>query len=382
MGLPRGSRRTRLLTGLLLAAPLVAAACGGGAAGGDGAAAEGGLTTVSTGTVSGSSSDAALFVAMEKGYFEEQGIKVELQPFDSGARMVAPLGAGQLDVASGGISAGLFNAVADGVKLRIVADKAREVPPGFVSLVVRKELVDSGKYRDFSDLRGLTVAIPAQGVAPEPQLQGLLRAGGLTMADVRTEEIGFANQIAALANGSIDAAISIEPSTTSAVESGAAVRVARTCDLLSGYQTSGILYSDTFAEDKDLATKYMTAYLKGVRYYNDALSDGKLEGPKGDEVAQTLVKHTQVDDPELYKKIALHGVDPNGESDLPAIRGMLTFFSGRGVLDSDVDVNSVMNEAFDSTFLDAATKKLGPYQGPDDYKAECPTKASSGSGNG
>lgn len=356
------------LAALLIAAAVLVAGCGGGGSTG---ASEDGLDTVTAGTVGGSSADAAMFVAIEKGYFEEQGIEVELRRFDSGARMVAPLGSGQLDVGSGGISAGLFNAIADGVGLRIVADKARVVPPGFVSLLVRKELVDNGNYENYPDLEGLTVAVPAKGVITGFQLQAFLEEGGLTFDDIRLEEIGFADQIPALANGSIDAAISIEPSTTKAVESGAAVRVARTPEVLGGgYQTSGILYSDAFAQEQDLATRYMTAYLKGVRFYNDALDNGRLAGAEGDEVAQILVKHTAVEDPEFYKEIALHGVDPNGESNLSGVQSMLEFFKQRGLLDADVDVGSVMEEAFDPSFRDAAVEDLGPYEGPTDYQTD------------
>lgn len=340
------------------------AGCGGAVGQGGQGAQEGELTTVTVGTVSGSSADAAMFTALEKGFFEEQGIDVELRQFDSGARMVAPLGSGQLDVGSGGISAGLFNAIADGVGLRIVADKARVVPPGFVSLLVRKELVESGAYGDFSDLEGRAVAVPAKGVAPSVQLQAFLEAGGLGLSDIRLEEIGFASQIPALTNGSIDAAISIEPSTTKAVRSGAAVRVARTLDVLDGLQTSGILYSDAFAQQRELATRYMTAYLKGVRFYNDALVEGKLSGSKGDEVARILLDHTQIEDSGFYKEIALHGVDPNGESKLEAVRDMLQFFQQRGQLDADVAVDAVMERAFDPSFREAAVEKLGPYEAP------------------
>lgn len=350
------------LVGTLLLASALVAGCGGGAAGQGTSESE--LTTVKVGTVSGSSADAAMFMALEKGYFEEQGINVELRRFDSGARMVAPLGSGQLDVGSGGISAGLFNAIADDVNVRIVADKARVVPPGFVSLLVRKQLVENGAYEDFSDLEGRTVAIPAKGVAPTVQLQAFLEAGGLTLSDVRLEEIGFASQIAALANGSIDAAVSIEPSTTKAVRSGAAARAARTLEVLDGLQTSGILYSDAFAQQQDLATRYMTAYLKGVRFYNDALVDGKLDGAKGDEVAQTLVEYTEIESPSFYNEIALHGVDPNGESKLDAVRNMLTFFQKRGQLDAEVDIDAVMKRAFDPSFRKAAVDKLGPYEAP------------------
>jgi ABC-type nitrate/sulfonate/bicarbonate transport system substrate-binding protein len=78
--------------------------------------------------VLGSVSDAGIFVALERGYFREQGIELELSTFDSAARMVAPLGARQLDVGAGSHSAGLLNAVARGIPLKLVADKGSALP--------------------------------------------------------------------------------------------------------------------------------------------------------------------------------------------------------------------------------------------------------------
>src|SRR5829696_5607579 len=70
-----------------------------------------GPTTLQVG-VTRTLSEAGQWIALERGYFQEQGIAVEFTQFDSAARMIAPLGSGQLAVGSGAISAGLFNAIA------------------------------------------------------------------------------------------------------------------------------------------------------------------------------------------------------------------------------------------------------------------------------
>ncbi|TMG99217.1 MAG: ABC transporter substrate-binding protein, partial [Betaproteobacteria bacterium] len=103
------------------------------------------LVNVRVGIVN-ASSDVGFFVADKKGYFRQEGISVSFTEFDSGARMVAPLGTGQLDVGAGSVSAGLYNAVARGIDIKIVADKG-STPPGygFQPLLVRKDLVDSGR---------------------------------------------------------------------------------------------------------------------------------------------------------------------------------------------------------------------------------------------
>lgn len=338
--------RTRRLALVLTVALL--AGCGDDEAGS-------GRQAVRVGTVSGSSADAAMFIAVEKGYFKAERLDIAFERFDSGARMIAPLGAGQLDVASGSISAGLYNAIERGVGMKIVADKARVVAPGFQGLVVRKTLVDSGKFKDVSDLRGLKIAIPATGTAPERPLYLWLQKGGIDPKDVRIEQVAFPDQIPALQNGSIDAAVSIEPSLHKAVESGAAERIAGTSDVFPDQQTSGILFGDRFADDRETAEKFLVAYLKGVRFYNDALRGGKLAGARGDEVARILAKHTGTD-AQLFKTIVLHGVDPDGKSNVASLEADLRFWKDQGYVKGDVSVR----DALDESLVDAAAKRLGP----------------------
>ena len=52
-----------------------------------------------------SSSDLPLLFALDKGYFREEDLDVEAIHFDSGAKMVAPLATGDLDVSGGATSA-------------------------------------------------------------------------------------------------------------------------------------------------------------------------------------------------------------------------------------------------------------------------------------
>src|SRR5262249_49350168 len=99
-----------------------------------------GAQEITIGTI-GASSDSPFFIADKRGYSKDEGLTVKFIRFDSAAKAMAPLGTGELLVASGATSAALYNAVKRGVTLRIVADKAKNPPGyGFESLLVRKDL--------------------------------------------------------------------------------------------------------------------------------------------------------------------------------------------------------------------------------------------------
>ena len=69
-------------------------------------------------------SSAGIFIAMERGYFAEEGIAPDTITFaSSGAQMLPSLIKGDLDVGGGNINSGIYNAFNDGHGIRIVADK-------------------------------------------------------------------------------------------------------------------------------------------------------------------------------------------------------------------------------------------------------------------
>lgn len=70
-------------------------------------------------------------------------------------------------------------------------DGQREPAPrdGFPRLAIRKDLVDSGRYKKTSDLKGLKVAIAAPGTVPDYTLGMWARKGGLKLSDINLSVI-------------------------------------------------------------------------------------------------------------------------------------------------------------------------------------------------
>ena len=130
-------------------------------------------------------SDAGYYMADAMGFFRDEGMEVSITGFNSAAQMIAPLGTGELDVGGGTVSAGFYNAVGRGILMKIVADQASIKPGyGYSSLMVRKDLVDSGRYKSFADLKGMKVAIGAPGTGTASALNEALKKGGLKYSDV------------------------------------------------------------------------------------------------------------------------------------------------------------------------------------------------------
>jgi NitT/TauT family transport system substrate-binding protein len=312
-----------------------------------------GLTNVAT--------DIGLFVAQKRGYFKQEGLDVDFTTFDSAARMMAPFAAGDLDVSAGAPSAGFFNAVGRGIDMRIVADKV-STPPGRPSqtLLVRKALVESGRFKTIADLKGLKLANSAPGTAAWGSIYRILQQAGLSINDVELVSLGFPQQVLALSSGAIDAAFPAEPMTTEAVQKGYGVKIITDAEIYPNHQIATIFYSGKFATQRpQTAVKFMKAFLRGVRDHNDALDEkGMFTGEKGDGIIAILNEFTSIKSADFYRSFPLAYCNPDGTLHLESIKMDFEAFKTAGMIQSEVDPM----KAIDTSFLQAALKELGPYK--------------------
>src|SRR5882672_3594038 len=273
-------------------------------------------------------SDVGFFLAQKKGYFRQEGLNVEFTQLANAPQMIGPLGRGQLDVGAGTVSAGLYNAVERDIALRAVADKGSMRPGyGFSGLMVRKDLVDSGRYKAFNDLKGMKIAVGTFGSANSSAVNEALKRGGLTWEDANMVELTFPQHLAAYANKAIDASMTNEPTASQAVKDGLAVRFAGNDEIYPDQQTAVVLYSEVFARQRpQLALKFMRAYVKAIREYNDALKGGRIAGPNAEEVISVLTEYTFIKDARTHREITPAAIDPDGRMNLTGLRNDLAFF--------------------------------------------------------
>jgi NitT/TauT family transport system substrate-binding protein len=315
------------------------------------------MKTVRLGIIGGIS-DAAFYVAMDRGYFTKQGIEIEPTRFNSATEMVAPLSAGQLDVGGGSPSAGLYNATAREIVVRIVADKGHTLPgSGYEAVVVRKDLYESGQVQSAKDLRGKRAVVPARGTTGEGTLAQYVKAAGLSLDDLEVVVMGYPDTPQAFANGSIDAGLILEPFVTRIVADGSGIVLERKDKIQPGHQGAIVLYSPLFAANEpDLARRFMVAYLQGARDYNDAFVKNDPEAKR--QIVSILVKNTTVSDPALYEQMPMPGIDPNGKVNVASLDADQEFWIEAGYQRQKVNLADVV----DPSFAAAAVRELGEYR--------------------
>jgi NitT/TauT family transport system substrate-binding protein len=306
--------------------------------------------------------DAPFLIADKKGYFKEEGINVVFSTFASAGLMVVPLSSGQLDVGGGAPAVGIYNAAVHNIDVKVVADRASDAPGyGFDPLLVRTELIKSGRFKTPKDLKGMTIAGNQPGSVSTVALYELLKKYGLKWDDVKVVNLDYPNHVAALQNGKVDASITTEPQASEAVGLGGVTRVMGDDAWYPNQEISVMIYSGAFIrEHRDLARKFMRAYLKAARYYIGALKDGHFAGPNAADVISILTATTSLKDPAAYKTLTPGSIDPNGKLNLASMRKDLQYFKDAGLIDGPVKVEDVVDESI----LNDVLKEMGPYKAP------------------
>ncbi len=303
----------------------------------------------------GAASGAGFYIAKEKGYFEDYNIEVEFAQFANSDEMLPALASGEVDIAGGVSTASFFNAIAQGIDVKIIADKGHNVPgKSYFTFVIGNHMKDV--IKEYGDFKGKRIAISSKNSIDEYIYLEMLKHAGLTQDDVEFVLLGdFGSMLGAIENGSIDAALQIEPLITQGIENDFHERFGDATDYAPESQIALVLGSPQFMnEEKNVSLRFMAAYLKGVRDYNDAF----IKGEEKDEIIDIMTKHTALKDPALWEKVFVTGLDPDGKMFLDDIVKQYDAYKANGAISGDVD----FDKAVDTSITEKAVEILGAYE--------------------
>jgi NitT/TauT family transport system substrate-binding protein len=304
--------------------------------------------------VSGRPDQASLEIALRRGYFEQEGLDVETVQATTGQEMVPSLASNQPQVASGSPNAGLFNALNRGIDIRIVGDFAHigDAQDRTIAIMARADLVDSGQIKTFADAKGRVISQgPGPGQITEIVFQTLYDRAKLSPSDVSVKYINFPDTLAAFASKSLEIAFLVEPLVTAADRQNLARVLVPGGAIDPGAELSIWIYSPEFANDKDAATRFMVAFLKGARDYYDAFFLGKDK----DATIALLTQYLPVKDPKLWETSRQY-TDLNGRVNVADLKRQAAFHVEHGNVTGAVPN---IDKFLSPQFAEAAVKQLG-----------------------
>lgn len=250
--------RKRILSLMMTSLMMISAVAGG-------VSAEEEKTKVVLNEVAHSIFYAPQYVAIEEGYFQEEGIKLDLVTgFGADKTMTAVL-TGEADIGFMGAEASIYTYI----------QGASDYPVNFAQLTQRAGnfLVGREETADFKwgDLKGKNVLGGRKGGMPEMVFEYILKQNGIdpeTDLDI-DQSIDFGSTAAAFTSGQGDYTVEFEPSATLLEQQDAGYVIA-SLGVDSGYvpYTAYCARTDYMEEHPELIQGFTNAIQKGLDYVN------------------------------------------------------------------------------------------------------------------
>lgn len=253
---------------------------------------------------------APLYVAMEKGYFKENGINLTLDySFETDA--VALVGANKLQFAVvSGEQVPLGRS--QGLPLVYVAAWYQQYPVGITSMK------ESGIEKP-ADLKGRKIGVPVLFGASYVGMSALLHAGEIAAKDVTIDTIGY-NQVEALVTGSEDAVVTYvanEPVQLAA--KGYETTTIKSSDYMKLVSNGMITNEATIQSDPALVKAMVTSLLRGMR---DTIADPDQAFEISTRYVENLAEQKDIQKQVLLASIELWKTEQLGHSDPEAWQNM------------------------------------------------------------
>jgi NitT/TauT family transport system substrate-binding protein len=263
-------------------------------------------------------------IAHAEGLFADEGIDFEIVRLDSNSALLG-VASGSLDVFTNPLRSGIFNMIARGTRIQITADAAHSAPgpcapEGFTA---PPDLARRVRERGLRGQRLATI----KGGSTEYLMTRLLASQGLTTADVEMVEFP-AGESATGEFRILDAVrFNFEPTLTVQKEKGLIEIVATAQEVAPGYQRLVIGFGKRLLDDDpDLGRRFMRAWLKGVRRFNE----GKTE-----RNVSIVSSFTQLP-AELIRKTCWPSISGDGLIDPEGVRPLLDWMRQSGYLEAEI----------------------------------------------
>jgi NitT/TauT family transport system substrate-binding protein len=289
-----------------------------------------------------------IYVALDKGYFREEGLDPQLVWFEASAAIPVAIASGDIDFGSAAFTGALFNIGAKG-GLKMIASQLRDAPGYHLNALMATNAAYSAGFTKLSDLPGKRIGITTVGSTMHYTVALLSKKYGFDLSAVTMVPLqSLSNLNAAFAGGQIDGGVIGAAAAKQFASEGTGKIIAWTGDEAPWQLGAQITRPQLIAEHRDDVAKFVRAYQKGIATYQAAVAfsaQGEMrKGPGYDEVAVIVAKYLNLT-PDKVADI-FPSFDPTGALDVADVKEQVAFYQARGMVDKTADVDAMLDLSF------------------------------------
>ncbi len=277
----------------------------------------------------------ALYIAREKGFFEQAGLDVDLKIIEASSDALAAMQGGQIDVVASTVdNFSLFAGNGANLSLLMTLDESA----GGDGIVAKKDIAT------VADLKGRTVGVQKGSISQFLLAQALDKAG-LTMDDIKAIDMKSGDAGAAFVAGSVDAAVTWQPWLGKAAASDSG-------KILIDTKAMPGLIVDALATRSDFAKEHATTFKAFVKAYYQGIDFLKADPAVGNEIIARNLKMSKETLEESLNDVRFFSAKDNADffagADSPASKLVTNageFYHRIGVLRGTPDIRQLVGMA-------------------------------------
>ncbi len=294
------------------------------------------------------SSSAPVFIAQDKGYFQDAGLQIELKFFDAAQPIAVATTSGDVDFGVTAFTAGLYNLAGKGT-LKVIGGMSRE-KAGYplIGYFASNNAYAAG-LRTPRDLAGKRVAVTQVGSSFHYSLGLLADKYGFKLSEVKIVPLqSLSNAAAALKGETVDAALLPVSTARKLMDEGGAKLLGWVGDE-TPWQLGAVFTSPKTLANKPLVTKLLGALAKAEREYHDviltAMKDGKVPiDEQTRPLLEIIAKYTNLPVEQVVGNCAY--IDADGKLDVKNVDNQIKWLQEQGFVDKGFDAEAIIAKEF------------------------------------
>ena len=293
-------------------------------------------------------SHSASFVALERGYFADEGLDVTLKFFQAAQPMAVAVASGDVDYAVTAISGGLISLAEKGATKVIGGALSEEVGIDGSLIVVSNKAYEAGAT-DPSKLDGLVWALTQTGSSFHYTGSQVAKKEGITLRFKPLQKVGAI--IGALKSSQVDAWAIVPHISKALAKAGAVHIIGAISDYIPDYQVTVIFTSaDNAANQRDTTKAFLRAFSRGAADFNAALVDRTAGDQAAEDMVRLVHKYVYADRP--YEKAApsiINGamrINENGAMNVANVQAQLDWFKSEDLVDDSITFETLVDMSY------------------------------------
>lgn len=288
-------------------------------------------------------------IAIDRGYFAQQGLDVEMVIFDSAQPISVGVASGDLDFGVSGMSAGFYTLAAQG-QLRLIADSAGEAPGFHAIAYFASPKAYAAGLTSPQDFPGHSIAVTQLGTSLQYSIAIAAEHFGYPLSAVTIKPLQSNTIVlAALAGGTVDAAVLPDTTASHAVAKGDAKFIGWVSDYATTLLSASALFTNTKSANTrgDMVKRFLIAYRHGQHDFYDAFitPDGKRQdGPTAPAMIKEMETFTGASAEEIERTIPF--LDPDGRVDIASIATQLGWYKAQNLVKGNIKAEDIVDTRY------------------------------------